>query len=75
LKTFKLYNKYKLYGIHNSKEEETQIQPTITPREMSNAKIVIPGILPMGNVSNTDIGNAIINDASTKTITNITKLK
>ncbi len=74
LKTFKLYNKYKLYGIHNSEEEKTPIQPTITPREMSNAKIVIPGVLPMDNVNNTEIGKAIINNASTKTITTITKI-
>lgn len=74
LKTFKLYNKYKLYGIHNSKEEDTPIQPTITPREMSNAKIVIPGVLPMGNVSNTDVGNAIIKAVPTNSIANITKI-
>jgi hypothetical protein len=74
LKTFKLYNKYKLYGIHNSKEEETPIQPTITPREMSNAKIVIPGVLPMGDVSDTEIAKTIINEAPTNSITNIIKI-
>ena len=74
LKTFKLYNKYKLYGIHNSKEEDTVIQPTITPREMSNAKIVIPGVLPMGNVSDTEVAKTIINGAPTNSITNITKI-
>lgn len=74
LKTFKLYNKYKLYGIHNSKEDDAVIQPTITPREMSNAKIVIPGVLPMGNVSNTDVGNAIIKTVPTNSIANITKI-
>jgi hypothetical protein len=74
LKTFKLYNKYKLYGIHNSKEEETPIQPTITPREMSNAKIVIPGVLPMGDVSDTEVAKTIINGAPTNSITNITKI-
>ena len=69
-----MYNKYKLYGIHNSKEEDTVIQPTITPREMSNAKIVIPGVLPMGNVSDTEVAKTIINGAPTNSITNITKI-
>jgi hypothetical protein len=74
LKTFKLYNKYKLYGIHNSKEDDTAIKPTITPREMSNAKIVIPGVLPMGDVSDTEIAKTIINEAPTNSITNIIKI-
>ena len=74
LKTFKLYNKYKLYGIHSTKEEDTVVQPTITPRNMSNAKIVIPGVLPLDNVNNTEVGKAIINGLPKNSLTNITKI-
>jgi hypothetical protein len=73
LKTFKLYNKYKLYGVHNNKEDEV-IQPTITPRNMSNAKIVIPGVLPLDDLNNTEVGDAIIKGMHKNSLTNITKI-
>ena len=74
LKIFKLYNKYKLYGIHNNKEDEV-IQPTITPRNMSNAKIVIPRVLQLDNVNNADIGDTIIiNEMHKNSFPNITKI-
>ena len=71
LKTFKLYNKYKLYGIHNNKEDDP-IQPVIH-REMSNAKIVIPSILPMGNLNDTEVAKTIL--ASTNSQTKLTNNK
>ena len=73
LKTFKLYNKYKLYGIHNNKEDDP-IQPVIH-REMSNAKIVIPSILPMGNLNDTEVAKTILDSTNSQTkLTNITKI-
>ena len=73
MKTFKLYNKYKLYGIHNNKEDDP-IQPVIH-REMSNAKIVIPSILPMGNLNDTEVAKTILDSANSQTkLTNITKI-
>jgi len=53
LKTFKLYNKYKLYGIHNKEEEVSAIDKKAN--KYSNIEINIPPALPMKEVIDTEV--------------------
>lgn len=59
LKTFKLYNKYKLYGIYNIKEDV--IKPNIPYRNMSTAEINIPEIKDMNKLNDTKINDVFLN--------------
>ena len=59
LKTFKLYNKYKLYGIYNIKEDV--IKPNISYRNMSTAEINIPEIKDMDKLNDTKINDVFLN--------------
>jgi hypothetical protein len=68
LKTFKLYNKYRLYGISNKKEELPAIDKKTN--QLSNIEINMPITLMMKDVVDTEINNLIEN----KEIANINKI-
>ena len=53
LKTFKLYNKYKMYGIHNREEEVPAIDKKAN--NLSNIEINIPQTLEMKEVVDTEV--------------------
>lgn len=53
LKTFKLYNKYKMYGIHNREEEVPAIDKKAN--KLSNIEINIPETLEMKDVVDTEV--------------------
>jgi hypothetical protein len=53
LKTFKLYNKYKMYGIHNREEEIPAIDKKAN--KLSNIEINIPETLEMKDVVDTEV--------------------
>ena len=53
LKTFKLYNKYKMYGIHNREEEVPAIDKKAN--KLSNIEINIPQTLEMKEVIDTEV--------------------
>lgn len=53
LKTFKLYNKYKMYGIHNREEEVPAIDKKAN--KLSNIEINIPQTLEMKEVVDTEV--------------------
>jgi hypothetical protein len=70
LKTFKLYNKYKLYGIHNKEEE---VQAIDKKAQLSNIDIKIPQPLVMKDVDDTEV-NTIVEDAAIPDIKGIPKI-
>jgi hypothetical protein len=70
LKTFKLYNKYKLYGIHNKEEEVKAIDKKA---QLSNIDIKIPQPLVMKDVEDTEV-NTIVEDAAIPDIKGIPKI-
>jgi hypothetical protein len=69
LKTFKLYNKYKLYGIYNIKDDI--IKPNIPIGNMSTAEIFMPQNKEMDKLIDTQINNILLN---TPEIENIIKI-
>jgi hypothetical protein len=70
LKTFKLYNKYKLYGIHNKEEEVPAIDKKAS---LSNIDIKIPQPLVMKDVEDTEV-NTIVENAAIPDIKGIPKI-
>jgi hypothetical protein len=70
LKTFKLYNKYKLYGIHNKEEE---VQAIDKKAQLSNIDIKLPQPLVMKDVEDTEV-NTIVEDAAIPDIKGIPKI-
>ena len=70
LKTFKLYNKYKLYGIHNKEEEVPAIDKKA---QLSNIDIKMPQPLVMKDVEDTEV-NILVEDAAIPDITDIPKI-
>jgi len=69
LKTFKLYNKYKLYGIYNIKDDI--IKRNIPNGNMSTAEIFMPQNKEMDKLIDTQINNILLN---TPEIENIIKI-
>jgi hypothetical protein len=69
LKTFKLYNKYKLYGIYNIKDDI--IKPNIPNGNMSTAEIFMPQNKEMDKLIDTQVNNILLN---TPKIENIIKI-
>jgi len=69
LKTFKLYNKYKLYGIYNIKEDV--IKPNIPSKNMSTAEIIMPLNKDMDNIIDTQINNVLLNKTKFENIIKI----
>jgi hypothetical protein len=69
LKTFKLYNKYKLYGIYNIKEDI--IKPNISNINMSTAEIFIPKNEEMDKLIDTQVNNVLLNTPKIETIIKI----
>jgi hypothetical protein len=59
LKTFKLYNKYKLYGIYNIKDDV--IKPNIPYKNMSTAEIIMPLNKDMDKIIDTQVNNVLLN--------------
>jgi hypothetical protein len=70
LKTFKLYNKYKLYGIHNKEEEVPAIDKKA---QLANIDIKMPQPLVMKDVEDTEV-NTIVENAATPDIADISKI-
>lgn len=70
LKTFKLYNKYKLYGIHNKEEEVPAIDKK---KQLSNIDIKMPVPLVMKDVADTEV-NTIVENAAIPDIADIPKI-
>jgi hypothetical protein len=70
LKTFKLYNKYKLYGIHNKEEEVPAIDKKA---QLSNIDIKMPQPLVMKDVADTEV-NTIVENAAIPDIADIPKI-
>lgn len=70
LKTFKLYNKYKLYGIHNKEEEVPAIDKK---KQLSNIDIKMPVPLVMKDVEDTEV-NTIVENAAIPDIKGIPKI-
>lgn len=69
LKTFKLYNKYKLYGIYNIKDDV--IKPNIPYKNMSTAEIIMPLNKDMDKLIDTQVNNVLLN---TPKLENIIKI-
>jgi hypothetical protein len=69
LKTFKLYNKYKLYGIYNIKDDV--IKPNIPYKNMSTAEIIMPLNKDMDKIIDTQVNNVLLN---TPKLENIIKI-
>jgi len=63
LKTFKLYNKYRLYGIHNRESSESGEVPVAnnkkTMNAISNIEINLPPVLNMKDVKDTEVNTLI----------------
>uniref|UniRef100_A0A6C0K9A3 Uncharacterized protein n=1 Tax=viral metagenome TaxID=1070528 RepID=A0A6C0K9A3_9ZZZZ len=70
LKTFKLYNKYKLYGIHNKEEE---VPANDKKALLSNIDIKMPQPLVMKDVADTEV-NTIVENAAIPDIKDIPKI-
>ena len=70
LKTFKLYNKYKLYGIHNKEEEVPAIDKKA---QLANIDIKMPQPIVMKDVEDTEV-NIIVENAATPDIADIPKI-
>ena len=70
LKTFKLYNKYKLYGIHNKEEE---VPANDKKAQLSNIDIKLPQPLVMKDVEDTEV-NTIVENAAIPDIKGIPKI-
>jgi len=72
LKTFKLYNKYKLYGIHNrdSGSGDTKVPVANNKTKLANIEINIPPALVMKDVKDTEINTL----TTAKEIANIAKI-
>ena len=68
LKIFKLYNKYKLYGIHNRDGSSADVKPN--DNTIRNVEIKIPLTLSMKDIRDTEV-NTII---ATKEIADIKKI-
>jgi hypothetical protein len=73
LKTFKLYNKYKLYGIHNKEEEVSAIDKKAQQAQLSNIDIKMPQPLVMKDVADTEV-NILVEDAAIPDIADIPKI-
>ena len=58
LKTFKLYNKYKLYGVHTREDEELSANHK-PANKLSNIEIKMPPNVPMKKIIDTDINIAV----------------
>jgi len=63
LKTFKLYNKYRLYGIHNRESNESSEVPVANNKKTMNAigniEINLPPVLNMKDVKDTEVNTLI----------------
>ena len=73
LKTFKLYNKYRLYGIHNRERGEgsdAKVPVVNNKRTLANIEINIPPALVMKDVKDTEINTL----TTPKEIANIAKI-
>jgi hypothetical protein len=72
LKTFKLYNKYKLYGIHNrdSDSGDAKVPVANNKTKLANIEINIPHALVMKDVKDTEINTL----TTAKEIANIAKI-
>jgi len=70
LKTFKLYNKYKLYGIHNKEEEVPAIDKKA---QLADIDIKMPQPLVMKDVADTEV-NILVEDAAIPDIADISKI-
>jgi hypothetical protein len=71
LKTFKLYNKYKLYGIHTrDRDGDTKVPVANNKTKLANIEINIPPALVMKDVKDTDINTL----TTAKEIANIAKI-
>ena len=70
LKIFKLYNKYKLYGIHNRDGSDSKADVKPNDNTIRNVEIKIPLTLSMKDIRDTEV-NTII---ATKEIANIKKI-
>jgi len=57
LKTFKLYNKYKLYGVHT--QEDKEIAENNKLRKLRNIEIKMPNNIGMKQVIDTNLNNTI----------------
>ena len=55
LKTFKLYNKYKLYGVHTQEDKEV----AVANNKLSNIEIKMPHNIGMKEVIDTNLNNTI----------------
>lgn len=69
LKTFKLYNKYKLYGIYNIKDDI--IKPNIPKGNMSTAEIFMPENKEMDKLIDTQVNNVLLNTTKFENIIKI----
>ena len=69
LKTFKLYNKYKLYGIYNIKDDI--IKPNIPKGNMSTAEIFMPENKEMDKLIDTQVNNLLLNTTKFENIIKI----
>ena len=70
LKIFKLYNKYKLYGIHNSDSDKSDSLVKPNDNTIKNVEIKIPLPLSMKDIQDTEVNTLI----ATKEIANIKKI-
>ena len=70
LKTFKLYNKYKLYGVHNKEDEVPAIDKKA---QLSNLEIKMPPPLVMKDVADTEV-NTLVENAAIPDIRDIPKI-
>ena len=69
MKTFKLYNKYKLYGVHTREDEELSANHK-PANKLSNIEIKMPPNVPMKKIIDTDINIAVksLDDSQTTNI-------
>jgi hypothetical protein len=81
LKTFKLYNKYKLYGIHTQEDEEiaANLKANIKANnKLSNVEVKMPNTIDMKQIIDTNLNDTIksLDDSSATDIdiTDIAKL-
>jgi hypothetical protein len=73
LKTFKLYNKYRLYGIHNREREgsgDAKVPVANNKKILANIEINIPPALVMKDVKDTEVNTL----TTVKEIANIAKI-
>ena len=77
LKTFKLYNKYKLYGIHTQEDEEIAANLKAN-NKLSNVEVKMPNTIDMKQIIDTNLNDTIksLDDSSATDIdiTDIAKL-